>query len=89
MRRTRSALTWLVTSALTLAVAVGVVAATAHPSGTTGAPSVVTSTTGPAATTTTPTPPSSPPTSPPTTIVRYGGDDGSSYGGSAPAYGDN
>ena len=86
MRRTRSAMTWVLTSVLTLALGVGVVAVTARPSAPqSGRVSAVTPSTSPENPTTTA--PSQ--TIPPTTIVRYGGDDGSSYGSSASSYGDN
>jgi len=86
MRRTRSAMTWVLTSALTLALGVGVVAIAARPSVPQSGPvSAVTPSTSPQNQTTTA--PSQ--TIPPTTIVRYGGDDGSSYGSGASFSGDN
>lgn len=87
MRRTRSAMTWVLTSALTLVLGVGVVAMTARPAvPQSGRVSAVTPSTSPQNPTTTA--PSQ--TIAPTTIVRYGGDDGSSYGsGGASASGDN
>ncbi len=87
MRRTRSAMTWVLTSGLTLAFGVGVVAMTARPSvPQSSRVTAVTPSTGPQNPTTT----APSPTIPPTTIVRYGGDDGSSYGsGGASPYGDN
>ena len=88
MRRARSAFTWVVTSALTLAVAVVVVAMTAHPTvPTSGRVSAVTPTTS--AATSTSAPPSTGAPVPPSTIVRYGGDDGSGGGSAAPATSDN
>ena len=86
MRGTRSAMTWVLTSALTLALAVGVVAVSARPA--TPQSSRVTAVT-PSTVPQNPTTTAPSPTIPPTTIVRYGGDDGSSYGSGASPYGDN
>ena len=90
VRRTHSALSWVIASLVTVGIGTSVVAATAHP---TPSPAprvtnVAATTPAPSATahdtTATAAPVTAPPvTAPPSTIVtRYGGDDGSgSYGG--------
>ena len=73
--RTRSALTWVATSALTLVASAGVVALVSHPSANR---TPTTTTQGPARVATTVTAPPRPPT------VQYGGDGAEGAGSYAP-----
>ena len=77
MRRSRSLLSWVVTSAVTLVAGSGIVAVTSHPATAPRAPSVAST---PSTATTAPHPSA---TAPPTTIVTYRGEGGDGGGDGA------